>query len=297
MPRKPRVHYNGALFHVICRGNNRDWILSTDDDKRRYLELLTHYKQRYDFKLYAWVIMSNHIHMLIETGDVPLSKIMQGLQQSYTQWYNRKNDRKGHVFEQRYKALQCNKDSYLLNLMRYIHQNPVRIGMEEGLAYPWSGHLAYSKGIRTDITDVLFPLSLFSDQRDKARAQYIHFLAEEEDIFETLTVLDIEEGTRDVVEHKAKERVCIDVLEQIVLNAAHIVQISVEELLSPTRHQNAARCRHVVIDFCQRYTAFSQKEVASGLKITESAVSKALRNTEDNKEVLKELENVSTFQA
>jgi putative transposase len=84
MARKPRVEFAGALYHAICRGNQRQVIFRSDADRKYYLERLEHYRERYQFKLYAYVLMSNHVHLLIETGRIPLSRIMQGLQLVYT---------------------------------------------------------------------------------------------------------------------------------------------------------------------------------------------------------------------
>ena len=83
MARKPRVHYDGALYHVIARGNNRANVFETDEEKEKYLEILADYKDRYGFQLYAYVIMDNHVHLLLQIGKNPLSKIMQGIQQRY----------------------------------------------------------------------------------------------------------------------------------------------------------------------------------------------------------------------
>jgi putative transposase len=88
MARKPRVEYPGAFYHVICRGNHRQVIFRADPDRKYYLQRLENYRQRYGFTLYAYVLMSNHVHLLIETGEVPLSKIMQGLQFTYTRYFN-----------------------------------------------------------------------------------------------------------------------------------------------------------------------------------------------------------------
>jgi len=89
---------------VICRGNNKEWVFKQEIEKKEYLSLIENYKKRYGFNLYAWVIMSNHAHLLIEVGEKPVWKIMQGIQQSYTTWYNRTNRHSGHVFEQRYRV-------------------------------------------------------------------------------------------------------------------------------------------------------------------------------------------------
>ncbi|MBM2805453.1 MAG: hypothetical protein HW419_3346, partial [Deltaproteobacteria bacterium] len=98
MGRKPRVHFPGALYHVIVRGNQRQATFRSDADRRRYLELLNQYRTRYGFHLYAYVLMSNHVHLLLEVGETPLAKAMQGLQQSYTLYFNRKYQLVGHLF-------------------------------------------------------------------------------------------------------------------------------------------------------------------------------------------------------
>ena len=127
MARKPRVEYDGAFYHVIVRGNQRQRTFHDDQDRISYLERLEHYRQRYGFRLFAYVLMSNHVHLLLETKSVPLSKIMQGIQFSYTQRYNRRHRKVGHLFQGRYKAILCDRDAYLLELVRYIHLNPGRL--------------------------------------------------------------------------------------------------------------------------------------------------------------------------
>ena len=143
MARKPRIHYEDAAYHVIARGNNRARVFEKSEEKNKYLELLAGYKDRYGFQLYAYVIMDNHVHMLLRVRETPLAKVMQGIQQRYTQYYNRRYNHSGHVFEQRYKAFLCENDSYLVALVRYIHQNPLRMKMLEGINYTWSSHQAY----------------------------------------------------------------------------------------------------------------------------------------------------------
>src|SRR5882724_3921209 len=119
MARKPRVEFDGALYHVIVRGNHRRDIFRDTTDRVTYLERIEHYRERYHCMVYAYVLMSNHVHLLIETGVVGLSKIMQGIQFSYTQKYNRRHRRVGHLFQGRYKAILCDRDAYLLELVRY----------------------------------------------------------------------------------------------------------------------------------------------------------------------------------
>jgi REP element-mobilizing transposase RayT len=144
MARKPRVEFEGAFYHVIVRGNQHQKIFRDDRDRLVYLDRVEHYRQRYRFTIYAYVLMSNHVHLLLETGKTPLSKILQGIQFTYTQYYNRRYRTVGHLFQGRYKAILCDRDAYLLELVRYIHLNPARLKNPEELAgYRWSSHHAY----------------------------------------------------------------------------------------------------------------------------------------------------------
>jgi len=178
MARKPRVHYEGALYHVTVRGNNCSYIFRNKDNKETYKKIVSKYKKRYRFKLYAYCIMDSHAHLLIEVADIPLSKIMQGIQQVFTRYYNRRNNTTGHVFEQRYKSFLCDKDSYLLSLVRYIHQNPLRSKLTGGLNYLWSSHREYIGN--PELTDVHFPLSFFDTHKKKAINRYLVFMDEME---------------------------------------------------------------------------------------------------------------------
>ena len=141
MARKPRIEFEGALYHVITRGNQRQQIFNATEDYERYLKILEDYKLRYDFLIYAYILMENHVHLLMETKEVPLSKILQGINQRYTMYFNRRYATVGHLFQGRYKAMLCERDSYLLSLVQYIHMNPVRLGRAKSpAAYPWSSH-------------------------------------------------------------------------------------------------------------------------------------------------------------
>jgi len=182
MARKPRIEFEGALYHVITRGNQRQQIFKVTEDYERYLKILGDYKARYDFVLYAYVLMENHVHLLIETKEVPLSKILQGVNQSYTMYFNRRYSTVGHLFQGRYKAMLCDKDSYLLSLVKYIHMNPVRAGRAKSPeAYPWSSHGSYVGRTRDRrIVDSEPVLKIFGEDRRKARRAYQEYIEEKE---------------------------------------------------------------------------------------------------------------------
>jgi REP-associated tyrosine transposase len=144
MARRPRLFAPGLLYHVIARGNQRQPTFLTAEDYQAYLGRLGTYQKRYDVILYAYCLMPNHVHLLLQTSEAPLAKFMQGVQQSYTQRFNLAHDKVGHVFQSRYKAIICESDEYLAALVRYIHLNPVRAGLvDDPEKYPYSGHRAY----------------------------------------------------------------------------------------------------------------------------------------------------------
>ena len=154
MARKPRLFAPGVLYHVIVRGNQRQKTFLKHSDYEVYLEKLALYRRKCDITIYAYCLMPNHVHLLLECSRTPLAKFMQGLQQTYTQYYNRTYHKVGHLFQGRYKAILCQKDAYLLELVRYIHLNPVRSKLVWSCEkYPYSSERAYRAGKSSAIVD------------------------------------------------------------------------------------------------------------------------------------------------
>lgn len=144
MSRIPRIEFSGALYHVLNRGNNKNNIFLDEKDYRVFLNHLEEVKQEKDFVLYSYCLMPNHFHLLIKTNEFPLSKIMQKLLTSYAIYFNSRYDRKGHLFQNRYKAIVCDKENYLFSLIQYIHLNPLRAGLVKNINdYKWSSHQTY----------------------------------------------------------------------------------------------------------------------------------------------------------
>jgi putative transposase len=166
MARRPRLFAAAVLYHVIVRGNQRQKIFTSDSDYRAYIERLARYRKKYDYVLHAYCLMPNHVHLLVESSEHPLAKFMQGLQQSYSQYFNLKHRKTGHLFEGRYKAILCQKDEYLLQLIRYIHLNPVRAGMVRSPErYRYSGDHAYLQGKATETIDPGTVLSMLGGKQ------------------------------------------------------------------------------------------------------------------------------------
>jgi REP element-mobilizing transposase RayT len=170
MARHPRVFAPGLLYHVIARGNQRQPTFICDGDYDAYLRRLALYRKRYEMALHAYCLMPNHVHLLVRTTNAPLAKFMQGLQQSYTQRFNRVYEKVGHLFQGRYRAIVCDSDQYLLTLVRYIHLNPVRAGLVARPEwYRYSGHHAYLTASRTDLLDPVPVLNLLGGPTAYAR--------------------------------------------------------------------------------------------------------------------------------
>ena len=148
MGRLPRLTFTGLTYHIINRGNNRREVLVDDEDFVKYIEILKRYKKQYGFRLYHYVLMNNHVHLLLEaTEDGTVSRIMQGITLSHTWHYKKKYGGCGHVWQGRFKRPVIEKESYLLECARYIELNPVRAKMvEDPLEYRWSSYRSYAPG-------------------------------------------------------------------------------------------------------------------------------------------------------
>ncbi|HXV80989.1 MAG TPA: transposase [Candidatus Binatia bacterium] len=179
MSRKPRVHFPGAVYHVISRGNQKQTIFEDREDFLRFRNFLEDAQRRFAFRLYAYVLMPNHFHLLLEVRSHPLFKVMQALLYRYSRYFNDRHRKVGHLFQGRYRAILCDKDSYLLELVRYLHLNPVRAGLAaDASQYPWSSHAIFLKGRDQSGLAVETVLSYLSKRRGDAVRKYGEFVSE-----------------------------------------------------------------------------------------------------------------------
>ena len=147
MPRAARKVSASGVYHIVLRGINKQTIFFDDEDKEVFVNRLKLTKQDTPYDMYAFCIMSNHIHLLIKETETAPGKVMQKILCSYVHWYNRKYERIGNLFQDRYKSEPIEKDSHLLCCLRYIHQNPVKAGMVREIGeYGWSSHGLYLNG-------------------------------------------------------------------------------------------------------------------------------------------------------
>ncbi|MFQ5846886.1 MAG: transposase [Candidatus Methylomirabilales bacterium] len=180
MARQLRLEYAGALYHVTARGNARQPIYEDEADRRRFLELLGRETGQQHWRCYAYCLMDNHYHVLLETPEPNLSRGMRRLNGAYTQAFNRRHARVGHVLQGRFKSILVEKESYLLELCRYIVLNPVRAGLvQKAEDWPWSSYRA-TAGYEpaADWLDVAGVLTLFHRHRPGAQSAYEQFVEE-----------------------------------------------------------------------------------------------------------------------
>ncbi|HWR58104.1 MAG TPA: transposase [Thermodesulfovibrionales bacterium] len=180
MPRQARLDIPGAMHHIIIRGiENRD-IFRDDEDRSLFLERLGLCVREGKSAVYAWAVMRNHVHVLFRSGTEGMCSVMRKLLTWYAQYFNRRHGRSGHLFENRYKSILCDEDNYLLALVRYIHLNPVRVGIigsiEELDCYPWSGHRTIIGKVKQPWMDIDSLLSQFGGTRRKAINEYRRFI-------------------------------------------------------------------------------------------------------------------------
>jgi REP element-mobilizing transposase RayT len=180
MPRKARIDAPGALHHIIIRGIERKPIFKDSQDYQNFIERLANILSESSTPCFAWVLMTNHAHFLLRTGLTLISTVMRRLLTGYAQQFNRRHRRYGHLFQNRYKSFLCEEELYLLELVRYIHLNPIRAGMVEDLkalnSYSRSGHSVIMGRVKHDWQDTNYVLARFGDSVKEARKSYLKFV-------------------------------------------------------------------------------------------------------------------------
>mgnify|MGYP000241010582 CR=1 FL=1 len=180
MARPLRIELAGGLYHVTSRGDRRENIYENDKDRKEWLIVLEKVCERFNWRCHAYCLMDNHYHFVVETAEGNLSKGMRQLNGVYTQYFNRRYNRVGHVFQGRYKAILVEKEAYLLELSRYVVLNPVRARMVNQIEdWPWSSYNAMrGKVERYPWLETNWILGQFSGNRLKAIENYINFVRE-----------------------------------------------------------------------------------------------------------------------
>ena len=182
MPRQSRIDAPGALHHIIARGNEKRKIFKDKKDYKEFLDRLGDILSRTQTICYAWAIIPNHFHLFLRTGTIPISTVMRRLLTRYAIYFNRRHRRYGHLFQNRYKSILCQESPYFLELVRYIHLNPLRANMVNDLRsldkYPYSGHSALMGRFEYEWQDMDYVLEWFGKRVKSARRKYHTFIKE-----------------------------------------------------------------------------------------------------------------------
>lgn len=176
MARKERIWYPGAVYHIMIRGIRRSDIFKDEGDYGIYLEILEIVKQRYPFFLYSYCLMTNHVHLQIETIEDEIWNIMREINRNYTKYFNKKYNFTGSLYDGRYKSEIIENDQYNLQVSRYIHLNPVKANMVDGpLEYQWSSYNDYLDP-DPDKDKIVDDEKILSYFKNKSRVLYMNYV-------------------------------------------------------------------------------------------------------------------------
>lgn len=279
MGRPIRVEYPGAVYHITSRGNEQKAIFLSDADRDKFLTIMADYHDRYGILIYAYALMDNHYHLILETPRGNLLKVMHGLNGGYTGYFNRKHRRVGHLFQGRYKAIIVDKDEYLLSLSRYVHLNPVRAGLiRRPERYPWTSYGGYIGRKQKEWMEYTSVLSQFGRHHNKAAERYRDYIEEalkrdvdnplqhlygqmilggKEFIHKVKGMLDGGKLSREIVARKRFER---NVSLKTILNEVQkLTGVKEDQILERGIGKNSAR--RVALYLAQRYTGLTNDEI------------------------------------
>ena len=281
MARPLRIEFPGAVYHVTSRGNERREIFRNDQDRKTFLDTLEDVIFRYNWLCHAYCLMDNHYHLLIDTPEGNLSIGMRQLNGNYTQRFNKRHSRVGHLFQGRFKAVLIQKDSHLLEASRYVVLNPVRVGMvqnpEEWIWSSYGATAGHTKPHPCLVTD--WVLSQFGSARAMAEFSYRRFIRDgisAESIWKRLKVENIlgdEDFVGSLVEYvKGKKQIPEITKGQRFMNKPPLGDIFKSEVIGD-RQRRDSKIEEAVLEY-----GYSQREVADYLGMHFTSVSRILRS-------------------
>lgn len=176
MGRKPRIEYYGAIYHIVQKEKDGGLVFKDEEDKSQIIEIINEAKIKYDYRIFAYVIMGNHYHLLIQTLNIPISKIMHYINSGYAKYYNSKYSKEGSVFGRRYKSIIIKNEKTIPSIIKYIHLNPVKHNTCKSIMeYNWSSDPFYRVNVE-GIVDIAEILNTISRNRIEAIEKYVEFM-------------------------------------------------------------------------------------------------------------------------
>lgn len=254
MSRSPRVHVCGGFYHVTLRGNHRRPIFFAERDRMRLSSLVAEFADRFGARVHCYCWMTNHVHLVIEVGQIPLSRIMLHVASRYARIAQARLSTTGHLFERRYHALLIDVDRYLLAVIRYVHRNPLAAGLVREISeYRWSSHANYVGDRREPWITTEFVLRMFHTQPPHAIAAYRRFVAGADEGSQKYPIPGITSGDAGFVREIKRpvrilqaSRARVITLDQLITEACVTFGTTPGELASPSRTRRLARARATV---------------------------------------------------
>jgi len=286
MPRRLRVHVPGAFYHVTLRGNHRQPVFFAVSDRKLLGDLIAGGLTRCSARLHAYCWMTNHIHLLVQVGDAPLGALVQHVAGRYARSVQARLHTKGHLFENRYHAVMVSTDAHLLELLRYVHLNPVRAGIVDDVAaYAWSSHAVYAGRRRDPWLTTAFMFDMLDTRPDRQRAAYVRFMdsgqpdgsgaaSRPAEGGPGIEVPEPGRGARHGVASKSAS--CQESLPDLADQAVAYFGITHEALLSPARTRMLSRARQRIVQAALERGVASVSEAARFLWRDESSLRKGL---------------------
>lgn len=275
MPRQSRLDAPGTLHHVIVRGIEKRRIVDDTKDRENFVARMGGIAEDTDTAIYAWSLMTNHAHILLRSSSFGLSRYMRRLLTGYAVSYNRRHRRHGHLFQNRYKSIVCEEETYFLALIRYIHLNPMRAGLVKSLAgldrYKWCGHGVLMNRHKNEWQECDYTLARFGKTKKAARAAYREFVSAGvgEGRHPELVGGGLIRSLGGWFEVKALRRMGIrEIADERILGSGNFVEQTIKESVGHVRRlfsglDREEQINRAVCEFCDK-EAVNIKELRSG---------------------------------
>jgi REP element-mobilizing transposase RayT len=279
LPRPLRLEVAGGVYHAIARGNEKKPVFRDDEDRLCYIERLIECTRRFEFRVYAYCLMENHVHLAIERGPVELSRIMLALHSTYAQRFNRRYGRVGHLFQGRYKAFLIEKEAYLLTLIAYIHMNPVKAGLVgRAEKYHWSSARYYDQRDVPIWLDTRTAISMLGGPGDGSGRGSRRSLVAGSDAYEAIqptqaAIIGSEQFARETLRRlDVKPAPRIWSIPAIAASAAASCGLTVDQLRARQRIRGAVFARSVAGYVAREYSGIPVARVARFFERDESTL-------------------------
>lgn len=269
----------------MLRGNNRKNIFLKEDDYQNFLKIIVNAADAYNFKVHLYCLMTNHIHLVIEVGDIPISRIMQSIASRYARVHNKKYDKIGHLFQGRFKSKLITDDHYLLELCYYIHMNPVKAKMCKSIdEYKWSSHHGYQSQKNIDCFKTDYIRQIISGHFDDGTSYHQFISNYSKGNFKPLFCKFNDDGSLDIlnvvgagIQNKpslALENISLTVITKIVCEQ---LQVSLDSIASENLSKRVSIARSMIAYFAHYHAKYTYHDIAAVLCRQPASVSSTLR--------------------